>query len=338
MKLYRYRPLNEFLFKELLYQELYFASYLELNDPLDLSARIDFSPRKVEDIERLITYILFGLYPESREKVILFNKIYEESKNELDSRLFNSLNKIHSTRKFVSFEDVEKEFNLISQEFFITISLEKIKTKLQRQTEKFLKSSSAICFSETKDNFLMWSHYATKHTGICLEFTLDKPSFPYKYNHNSKTSEKFQQDFSVWKNQGIILTEHIRKVTYQTKQPFVNFFQFAFIFINENRHNEDDVAYEFSEVFSSKTTPWKYEKEWRSIQINFKNTEQPEDRIRHYPIDCLTAIYFGIRTPDATKYRIYNIFKLLKKELNFYESIQTDTRKLKFVKWEYFEE
>ncbi|MDI6402869.1 hypothetical protein QLX67_12755, partial [Balneolaceae bacterium ANBcel3] len=56
--LFKYRPLSEFLFKELYYQELYFASYFELNDPLDLSARIEFSCEKSEQVEYLI-YFLF---------------------------------------------------------------------------------------------------------------------------------------------------------------------------------------------------------------------------------------------------------------------------------------
>ena len=56
--LFKYRPLSEFLYKELFYQELYFASYFELNDPLDLSARIEFSSEKSEQMEYLI-YFLF---------------------------------------------------------------------------------------------------------------------------------------------------------------------------------------------------------------------------------------------------------------------------------------
>ena len=55
-----YRPLSEFLFKELFYQELYFASYKELNDPLDLSARIEFTVEKEEQIEYLI-WVLFKM-------------------------------------------------------------------------------------------------------------------------------------------------------------------------------------------------------------------------------------------------------------------------------------
>lgn len=57
-KLYKYRPLSDFLFKELNYQELYFASYNELNDPLDLSARLEFSVEQEEHLD----YLLFFLF------------------------------------------------------------------------------------------------------------------------------------------------------------------------------------------------------------------------------------------------------------------------------------
>jgi hypothetical protein len=225
MKLYRYRPLNEFLFKELLYQELYFASYLELNDPLDLSAGIDFSPNEVDDIEKLITYILFGLYSTKNETntneiLIQFNQ-NEEGRKVFCMRLFEALKKINSSKKFVSFDDVEIEFNLISKEFYFEVSLNKIKSKLLLQTKKFLQNSSTICFSETNHNFLMWSHYATKHTGICLEFSFDNPRLPYKYGKKSEISKKPQQNFSAWNDKGIILTESIKKVTYQGKRPYL---------------------------------------------------------------------------------------------------------------------
>jgi len=56
-KLYKYRPLSEFLFKELKYQELYFANYKELNDPFDLNVRIDFSVEKPEYVSELVRYL-----------------------------------------------------------------------------------------------------------------------------------------------------------------------------------------------------------------------------------------------------------------------------------------
>ena len=58
MKLYKYRPLTEFLFKELYYQELYFSTYAELNDPLDLSARIEFTPEKEKQVSYLVWFII----------------------------------------------------------------------------------------------------------------------------------------------------------------------------------------------------------------------------------------------------------------------------------------
>ena len=51
MKLYRYRPITELLFKELLHQEIYLASYLELNDPLDLTTSLDFRPNASDVID-----------------------------------------------------------------------------------------------------------------------------------------------------------------------------------------------------------------------------------------------------------------------------------------------
>ena len=70
MKLYKYRPISEFLYKELHYQELYFAAYDELNAPLDLSASIDYFPKKSEELEFLVYTIVksdFQLEDKSEE-------------------------------------------------------------------------------------------------------------------------------------------------------------------------------------------------------------------------------------------------------------------------------
>ena len=62
MKLYRYRPLNAFLFKELLYQEAYYATSDELNDPLDLNRPVNFYTNSINDVQCLAyTYIVILL-------------------------------------------------------------------------------------------------------------------------------------------------------------------------------------------------------------------------------------------------------------------------------------
>jgi hypothetical protein len=91
-------------------------------------------------------------------------------------------------------------------------------------------------------------------------------------------------------------------------------------------------------VFSTKTKPWSYEKEWRAININFGEPQHPEERIRHYPIEVLSSIYFGIRTPENTKNRIHNIFKKLNKKIQFFDCKPTNGRDLGFEIWEYYDE
>ena len=53
-------------------------------------------------------------------------------------------------------------------------------------------------------------------------------------------------------------------------------------------------AQELEWVFSTKTNSWKYENEWRAIEINFGETKEPEERIRHYPIESLASVWFRL--------------------------------------------
>ncbi|WP_199766222.1 DUF2971 domain-containing protein [Chryseobacterium scophthalmum] len=40
----------------------------------------------------------------------------------------------------------------------------------------------------------MWSHYSSKHSGICLEFNLNHNNFPYEIQHKRVLNEvKFKQ-------------------------------------------------------------------------------------------------------------------------------------------------
>jgi hypothetical protein len=45
-------------------------------------------------------------------------------------------------------------------------ALEGLRQTLSRDT-------GLLCFSESWDHLLMWSHYANKHQGICLGFDVD---------------------------------------------------------------------------------------------------------------------------------------------------------------------
>lgn len=360
-KLFKYRPLSDFLFKELYYQELYFASYEELNDPLDLSARIEFTPEK----EEYIGYLLFFIYKtairllisdspseEAKADIRKLTKLNEneDGQTKLKKAIYAEIVKLKETQAFISFDDLETILLKASREQNIDfpIQFDTFKNELKRLTKKFLENSYTTCFSERNDDFLMWSHYSSKHSGICLEFTLAHPGlFPYELKLARKPDiPEYEKRMSEHKLDEHIYWDRISKVRYQNEQPFINFFDFSAVFENEydcdliglSKGRWHGYAFELELIFATKTLPWEYEKEWRAIHINFGDPEYPEERIRHYPIEALSSIYFGVRTPLSVKRRISAMFKHKHKDIQFFDSKLSNGRDLSFTEWEDFDE
>lgn len=48
------------------------------------------------------------------------------------------------------------------------------KQKIEQQTEETLSISGICSFSKTRQNQLMWSHYADEHKGFCIGFNKDR--------------------------------------------------------------------------------------------------------------------------------------------------------------------
>jgi len=352
--LYKYRPLSEFLFKELYYQELYFASYYELNDPFDLSARIEFNCEDIEQVKKLFFFLFkttLSLSDSLSEEQRKNNKsllLFIDNKSkvaEFQETIFENIIQLKYERKTIWINDIENIITSASarHDLRFHFDLENFKNELKRITSKFLENSFATCFSESNDNFLMWSHYASSHSGICLEFTLNKLGlFPYISRPRRELNyEKYNKGVSFWDLKNHIFWDKIKKVKYNVQQPFINFFEFSAVFDNEfdcdliglSKPWTHQYAYQLEEAFSTKTKPWKYEKEWRAIQVNFEEPKQPEDRIRHYPLESLSGIYFGMQTPAEVKKRIFNIFQLHNHDLKYYECKTTNGKNLEFVEW-----
>jgi hypothetical protein len=360
-QLFKYRPLSEFLFKELYYQELYFASYEELNDPLDLSARIEFTPEKEDDVEYLLYFLykaemtlLISNSPSGRAKANIrkLTKVNEneELRTKFKTAIYSEIVKFKETQPFISVHDLETILIKASREQHIDFPIEfdTFKNELRRLTKKFLENSYTTCFSERNDDFLMWSHYSSKHTGICLEFTLARPGlFPYELRFSRIPDvTQYEKRMSEHKLDERIYWDRIRKVRYQNEQPFINFFEFSPVFENESdcdliglsKGRWHGFAFELERIFGTKTLPWEYEREWRAIHINFGEPEHPEERIRHYPIEALSSIYFGVRTPLWVKKRITAIFKHKHKHIQFFDSKLSNGRELSFDEWEDIDE
>ncbi len=52
---------------------------------------------------------------------------------------------------------------------------------LQRAIDETFGEALICCLSASKDNLLLWSHYAVRHTGYCIEFDARKAPFSFAY-------------------------------------------------------------------------------------------------------------------------------------------------------------
>jgi hypothetical protein len=62
------------------------------------------------------------------------------------------------------------------------IVIELLLKSFEKQKQKILYEQGCYCLSNTKENILMWSHYANAHTGFCLEFDTSY------FSENSRTT------------------------------------------------------------------------------------------------------------------------------------------------------
>ncbi|WP_254619259.1 DUF2971 domain-containing protein [Vibrio metschnikovii] len=113
--------------------------------------------------------------------------------------------------------------------------------------DKFIENRGVSCFSEVNDELLMWAHYSDKYTGFCLEFATDNELF-------SKAN----------------------KVKYVDELPKLNALSTYGI------NDRSDVL----ELYCTKSTSWKYEREWRCIH-------NEAGMAYKYPREALTGVYFG---------------------------------------------
>ena len=97
---------------------------------------------------------------------------------------------------------------------------------IKEERVKFMEKNGVSCFTESKDNVLMWSHYADKGRGVCLEF-----------------DTKFEQ------------FTQLRHVEYVDSIPELNA-------VPVYLHNDVD---QLIDLFYTKSVDWSYEREWRSL-------------------------------------------------------------------------
>lgn len=187
-KIFKYEGFSIQSLLNLKNQKIYFGPPKNFNDPYDCAITAGVKELNPEDIQKV------------REHYLIDETIPEKAMAEF--------------KKMTDFSE------------FANILLRSLVKMIEDFREKAVNEKGISCFSETNDNLLMWSHYADKFRGFCLEF--------------DTSHEPFQL---------------MRKVKYVDSIPQID----PLPLLLNNDFSQ------MIELLCIKSNNWSYEKEWRSI-------------------------------------------------------------------------
>lgn len=159
---------------------MYFSSCSAFNDPFEGKPHIE----RVTDLEKLL-----------RQHQVLMKRSRSRMSAE-ESLQWSS-------------EYINRSFNLANAE--------STWNSLDKDLLAAINKVGMLCLSATRDNVLMWSHYAVKHTGYCIEFdaSLGDSFFgdarEVRYQENYPTIQAFEKigDIELESTQAAILTKSL---------------------------------------------------------------------------------------------------------------------------------
>lgn len=133
-----------------------------------------------------------------------------------------------------------------------------------------------VSFTTSYNDALMWSHYASSHTGICIEYDFKD------YIERIEDSQTL-----------------LIPVNYSDKRVTIDQTILDRIDVkNIKEQGRNDLIKLFFEGLYTKNTVWNYENEWRSITL-IKNKELSVSRKTY--MNNISAVYFGNKMSDDVK-------------------------------------
>lgn len=148
---------------------------------------------------------------------------------------------------------------------------------LERMQDRFMpvenSKSGVTCFSEERDNIIMWSHYANSHKGICLGFDITEKSTIGDFLDETMLVDTCSSTVSMSCN--VPCSGKIYKIIYNETRPQ--------LIIGKKEPQTDFLEVKFNH--------WAYEKEWRIML----HTKQPYvfPRLMYYKPSILKELIFG---------------------------------------------
>ena len=301
--------------KELIYDEMYFSSVSECNDPYEgkLFAVFEKTP---EYWERLIKQAL--------------NKEFQEKYPSLVQKLINYCIAISpiSVNDFLALNCGDCDINVFIDEV-LSSENEGVSPLIKAiyDIKRFIAINALVehyfvSFSKSRDNLLMWSHYANNHRGYCLVFRpIDNKIIQHQFwlktgfAYDTPNASFFQQMQFKFPEKGFPMHDIVYSEELPTNQNAFLFF--PNVVHPEHSVNEIDAAYRsLTDAYLRKNTAWNYEEEARLLisggiqQMARKMLHlSKHERLFHYDPSQLVGIILGARMSAEQRSQIEEIIQ-----------------------------
>lgn len=297
---YRYRSGSELALKELIYDELFFASREECNDPYEGKTFATFSKDK-------------DLWTN------LINEALKSHKITLDESLKEKVVDYFLSKSPMPIENILKiprdEFIDIGQrrldQFMLNPTFEAIQDYIMWYSpeERYFAS-----FSKTNNNFLLWSHYANNHKGFCLVY---RP-IDGKIKQNPSWKRTQTETLPLPRlSFGIPDAFEIQDVEYVSTPKSSDGFMCFPASVAGDTHSPEEIEAaraERAKNYFQKHSVWNYEQEARVVLSSGvqwfagkKLTLPAHQRLFHIDSTQLVGIILGSQMPTTQRQRIKEI-------------------------------
>ena len=330
--LYRFRPLNTHTIDELKKSYLYFSTIDGLNDPMEHFYLLFFDENE-KFYKNLFKHFLAVMHIVSLDSKLNGKEVFKKDlarqvfEFDKDIEIFRNVNLdrwidehcqdiISSLANSQIWENEIKEHLIkIYKKYYCKDSNDNARKYAESrvieylaQIRKFAISEVVVCcFRQSEsangrdchlsnDEILMWAHYASGHSGICVEFSnivesntnfgeIIKPK-PITYESSKDYIIKNLQ-FSV----GLTLTNNDIDLPQRI--------------VVKDIKNLYNTKYQY--IFNTKLDAWCGENEYR---ITMLKSDLPKQKLK-YDFNCLKSITFGVRTPQD---KVDEIIKIIKQQ------------------------
>lgn len=246
--LYKYHSIQseehlDYVYDTIVRNKLFFKNPFEFNDPFDCQLTVTVENVSPEKLAQ------FG--------IILYSMTIPGFNTESTDRVINAAH----TNKNLS---------------------EQISQSLKEVIDQLNNATMIHCLSEVPDDILMWSHYASAHSGITIGYNKNKLLKHFKNN--------------------------VFKVDYHDNYP-------SLIEFIDNFPNPLNSMKLF---LLRKSTHWKYEKEWRVLQMS-------KNKYFDIPKDIIESLIFGCRCKKPIRDRIIKEVSRHNLNLKLFEAVKNNS-------------